>query len=75
MGCETPALADDQASARQEQVCGGDEIARGTVGKVLDGRTFVLDDGREVRLAAIEVSADRRVGSGGPRRARRGGSS
>jgi endonuclease YncB( thermonuclease family) len=52
----TPARADDQASTRQGQVCGGDEIARGTVGKILDGRTFVLDDGREVRLAAIEVA-------------------
>jgi len=50
---ETPAVAYDQASTWQ--VCGGDEIARGTVGKILDGRTFVLDDGREVRLAAIEV--------------------
>jgi endonuclease YncB( thermonuclease family) len=35
--------------------CGGDEVARGTVSRVLDGRTFLLDDGREVRLAAIEV--------------------
>ena len=56
IGGETPALADDQASIRQGQVCGGDEIARGIVGKILDGRTFVLDDGREVRLAAIEVA-------------------
>ncbi len=35
--------------------CGAAEIARGTVGRVVDGRTFVLGDGREVRLAAIEV--------------------
>jgi endonuclease YncB( thermonuclease family) len=35
--------------------CGGDELARGTGSRVLDGRTFLLDDGREVRLAAIEV--------------------
>jgi endonuclease YncB( thermonuclease family) len=55
-GRATPALADDRALTRQGQVCGGDEIARGTVGKILDGRTFVLDDGREVRLAAIEVA-------------------
>jgi endonuclease YncB( thermonuclease family) len=54
-GGGTPALADDEASTPQRQVCGGDEIARGIVGKILDGRTFVLDDGREVRLAAIEV--------------------
>ena len=56
IGGETPALADDPALKRQGQVCGGDEIARGIVGKILDGRTFVLDDGREVRLAAIEVA-------------------
>jgi endonuclease YncB( thermonuclease family) len=37
------------------RACGGDEIARGTVNRVVDGRTFVLEDGREVRLAAIEV--------------------
>jgi endonuclease YncB( thermonuclease family) len=56
MCCATPARANDQALTQQERVCGGDEIARGTVGKILDGRTFVLDDGREVRLAAIEVA-------------------
>jgi endonuclease YncB( thermonuclease family) len=56
IGGETPARADDQASTRQGPVCGGDEIARGTVDRILDGRTFVLDDGREVRLAAIEVA-------------------
>jgi endonuclease YncB( thermonuclease family) len=39
-------------------VCGGDEIARGSAGPVLDGRTFLLDDGREVRLAAIQVPAE-----------------
>jgi endonuclease YncB( thermonuclease family) len=53
---EPPASADDQASKQHSQVCGGEEIGRGTVGKILDGRTFVLDDGREVRLAAIEVA-------------------
>jgi endonuclease YncB( thermonuclease family) len=53
----TPAPADEGALARQGQGCGGDEIARGTVSKILDGRTFVLEDGREVRLAAIEVAS------------------
>ena len=51
-----PALAGDQASKQVDQVCGADEIARGTAVKILDGRTFVLDDGREVRLAGIEVA-------------------
>jgi hypothetical protein len=36
-------------------VCGGEEIARGVVRHVDDARTFTLDDGREVRLAGIEV--------------------
>jgi endonuclease YncB( thermonuclease family) len=35
--------------------CGGAEIARGTVSRVIDGRDFLLDDGREVRLAAVEI--------------------
>jgi endonuclease YncB( thermonuclease family) len=35
--------------------CGGEMIAQGSARRVIDGRTFVLDDGREVRLAAIEV--------------------
>jgi endonuclease YncB( thermonuclease family) len=35
--------------------CGGETVARATVGRIIDGRTFVLDDGREVRLAAIEA--------------------
>jgi endonuclease YncB( thermonuclease family) len=37
--------------------CGGEVLARGTASRVIDGRTFVLSDGREVRLAAIEVPA------------------
>jgi endonuclease YncB( thermonuclease family) len=31
-------------------------VAAGTVASVIDGRTLVLEDGREVRLAAIEVA-------------------
>ena len=38
-------------------VCGGEVVARGMAKQIIDGRTFVLDDGREVRLAAIEVPA------------------
>ena len=49
-----PAMAQQQAPAAAP-VCGGDEIARATVSRVTDGRTFTLADGREVRLAAIEV--------------------
>jgi endonuclease YncB( thermonuclease family) len=46
------AMAQEQ---RRAFPCGGETLARGTVSRVIDGRTFVLDDEREVRLAAIEV--------------------
>jgi endonuclease YncB( thermonuclease family) len=39
----------------QASACGGAIIARGAAAHVLDGRSFVLGDGREVRLAGIEV--------------------
>jgi endonuclease YncB( thermonuclease family) len=53
-----PARAEEQRIGLQTaQPCGSGEIARGIVRKILDGRTFVLEDGREVRLAAIEVPA------------------
>ena len=45
------AIAQDQPRTP----CGSADIGRVTVTRVLDGRTFVLDDGREVRLAGIEV--------------------
>jgi len=47
-------MAQQQAQSRAP-ACGADEIARATVSRVIDGRTFTLADGREVRLAAIEV--------------------
>ncbi len=46
------------AGAQQQAnpiACGGDAVARGTVNQIIDGRTFRFDDGREVRLAAVEV--------------------
>jgi endonuclease YncB( thermonuclease family) len=51
-GCFGPAAAQ---TAQASPLCGGEELARGTVSRVIDGLTFVLGDGREVRLAAIEV--------------------
>src|SRR6202790_4010586 len=51
-GC-SGAIAREQPNA--PSICGGDMIARGVAKHVIDGRTFTLDDGREVRLAAIEV--------------------
>jgi endonuclease YncB( thermonuclease family) len=52
-GC-TCAVA--QAQPGRASICGGDLIAGGTVSRVIDGRTFALEDGREVRLAGIEVA-------------------
>ena len=46
-------MAQEQPNAAP--ICGGDVIAHGVAKHVIDGRTFALDDGREVRLAAIEV--------------------
>ncbi len=51
-GCFGPAAAQ---TAQASPLCGGEELTRGTVSRVIDGRTFLLGDGREVRLAAIEV--------------------
>jgi len=47
--------ADAQEHQSGAVPCGGETVARGTVSRIIDGRTFVLDDGREVRLAGIEV--------------------
>lgn len=49
-----PVMAQDQPQSAPP-ICGGEEIARDIVGQVSDGRTLTLADGREVRLAAIEV--------------------
>ena len=54
-----------QEGPRPPIPCGGETIARGTVSRVIDGRTFVFDDGREVRLAAaIEWYREGRVSQG-----------
>ncbi len=47
------AVAEQQS--QPSSACGSDIMARVTASRVSDGRTFVLADGREVRLAAIEV--------------------
>jgi endonuclease YncB( thermonuclease family) len=51
----TCSLARAQEQQKPAPPCGTEEIARGTVSRIIDGRSFVLADGREVRLAAIEV--------------------
>jgi endonuclease YncB( thermonuclease family) len=44
-----------QERAQTASACSGETIVHGTASSIIDGRTFMLDDGREVRLAAIEV--------------------
>ena len=59
-GCSGAAAQEQQALA---PACGGDVIAQATARRVIDGRTFVLDDGREVRLAAIEAPFEGAAGA------------
>jgi endonuclease YncB( thermonuclease family) len=42
--------------AKAQEPCKLADIGQGTVASVRDGRTLLLADGREVRLAAIEVT-------------------
>jgi endonuclease YncB( thermonuclease family) len=60
--CAIPGVAQEQKAVPP---CGGDEIARGIATRIVDGRTLMLDDGREVRLAAIEVPPISRPGESG----------
>jgi endonuclease YncB( thermonuclease family) len=43
------------AAQAQELACRFNVVGTGKVARILDGRSFALDDGREVRLAGIEV--------------------
>jgi endonuclease YncB( thermonuclease family) len=51
----TPAAAAPRTTPAAN--CDLETVASGTVASVTDGRTFVLDDGREVRLPAVEIPA------------------
>jgi endonuclease YncB( thermonuclease family) len=55
---QAPAAGKKPAAAKSVSgsECKLTTVATGTVASVVDGRTFVLDDGREVRLAALEVA-------------------
>jgi endonuclease YncB( thermonuclease family) len=55
-------IAAAQVKQGAMSVCAPQVVGTATVGKVLDGRSFVLDDGREVRLANIEVPVMGRSG-------------
>jgi hypothetical protein len=51
------AIVDARAQARlpAPSPCKAEVFATGKVGAVVDGRSFVLEDGRDIRLAGIEV--------------------
>jgi endonuclease YncB( thermonuclease family) len=48
-------FAADAQPVRAAADCGGDGATAGEVVRVIDGRSFLLADGREVRLAAVET--------------------
>lgn len=54
-GAAAQELPASPALSASSIACGGDEIARGRVSRVIDGSDFMLDDGREVHLAAVNV--------------------
>jgi endonuclease YncB( thermonuclease family) len=48
----------ETAATRAESACRPATFASGIASRIVDGRTFVLQDGREVRLAGIEIPAE-----------------
>jgi len=62
------ALAQERTPAAPN-ACRFEVFGSGKVARVVDGRGFVLDDGREVRLAAIEVPPAPEAAETGPRAA------
>lgn len=54
-GAVLDARAEDVTSPNLTSPCGAEVMPAGRVDRIIDGRSFVLDDGREVRLASLEV--------------------
>lgn len=65
----TGAVADVRAQGNPPAStrCHFDTVSTGKVTAVTDGRSFLLDDGREIRLAGIEVPPPPRPGEAGAR--------
>src|SRR5262245_28052207 len=55
-----------QTAVKSATECTLDTFGTGKVQRVIDGRTFRLDDGQHVRLAAVEVPAPPLPGESGP---------
>jgi endonuclease YncB( thermonuclease family) len=62
----TAAAAPLRATPPSGAACRFDVVGSGRVATVLDGRSFALDDGREVRLAGIEVPPAPNPGDANP---------
>ena len=62
-----PARAQNPVERPSPTVCRSEAAGGGTVRVVTDGRSFTLDDGREIRLAGIEVPLPPGAGETGPR--------
>src|SRR5262245_35446382 len=69
IGCMAGVWPLPAASAHAESVaataCRFEAAGTGKVRAIIDGRSFTLDDGREIRLAAIEVPFPPRSGESG----------
>ena len=51
-----------EAARTAEAPCPLEPIGGGSVVSVVDGRSFLLDDGREVRLAGLQIPTPARAG-------------
>jgi endonuclease YncB( thermonuclease family) len=74
LGSAAPSFADSPPrsaapSTNPASACRFESAGSGTVAKVLDGRSFFLDDGREIRLAGLDVPPVPRPTEDGPRAA------
>jgi endonuclease YncB( thermonuclease family) len=63
-GAIVPPAASARAESGPSTACRFEAAGTGTVRAVIDGRSFTLDDGREIRLAGIEVPPPRAGESG-----------
>jgi len=64
---EAQAHAENPVQAPSPTVCRSEAAGGGQVRAVTDGRSFTLDDGREIRIAGIEVPLPPTANESGPR--------
>src|SRR5260370_5080111 len=71
ISCMAGAVVLPTAAARTQgralSACRFEVAGTGNVRAIIDGRSFTLEDGREIRLAAIEVPLPPAAGESGPR--------